>query len=59
MYLLDAGVGLAFAHVRRLNLLHTHFGEQLRYVEDVLVEWRSLALRPSRRRGETSLVTRR
>lgn len=41
VYLLDCGVGLAFGHVHSLPLLHEHYGTQLRYVEDILLEWRA------------------
>lgn len=44
VYVLDSGVGLSFAHVAGgLELLHAHYGDQLRYVEDVSIEWRTQA----------------
>jgi len=44
VYVLDTGVGLSFAHVSGgMNLLGDHYGSQLRYTEDVLIEWRSQA----------------
>lgn len=44
-YILDAGVGLAFAHVGRLELLAEHYGGQLIHVDDVALEWRRRANR--------------
>lgn len=46
VYILDSGVGLAFAHVNRLDLLADHYADQLEYVEDVLIEWRSQSTIP-------------
>lgn len=44
VYILDSGVGLSFAHIADgMDLLADHYGSQLRYVEDVCVEWRSQA----------------
>lgn len=48
VYLLDTGVGVAFAYVDRLDLLVTHYGPQLRYVDTVAVEWRVHAKRTVR-----------
>ena len=41
VYLLDSGVAFAFGHIQRIDLLHEHYGAQLRYVDDVMVEIRS------------------
>lgn len=41
IYLLDSGVAFAFGHADRTALLHDHYGTQLRYVDDVMVEIRS------------------
>lgn len=44
LYLLDTGVGLGFGHIQDgIDLLADHYGTQLRYVEDVLLEWRKQA----------------
>lgn len=39
VYLLDAGVGFGFAHADRLDLLATHYGDQLTYTLGVFNEW--------------------
>lgn len=56
VYLLDAGVGSGFAHARRLDLLATHYNEQLAYTLAVFNEWDSHAHRQHRagRPGETA-----
>jgi hypothetical protein len=36
---LDANTGFAFAHAGCLDLLTAHYGNRLRYVDDVLLEW--------------------
>jgi hypothetical protein len=41
IYLLDSGVAFAFGHARRVNLLHEHYGTQLHYVDDVMLEIRA------------------
>lgn len=38
-YWVETNIGIAFAHANRLDLLATHLGDQLSYVEDVLAEW--------------------
>lgn len=43
VYVLDTGVGLAFAHVDHLALLAAHYAGQLEYVDDVRREWASQA----------------
>lgn len=45
VYILDSGVGISFAHVDRLDLLADHYADQLEYVEDVIIEWRSQSAR--------------
>lgn len=46
VYILDTGVGLAFAHVDNLALLADHYAGQLEYVDDVRREWASQAISP-------------
>lgn len=48
VYILDSGVGLSFGHVKKLDLLAEHYGSQLEYVEDVVIEWRSQSTRTIR-----------
>lgn len=51
VYILDTGVGLAFAHVDHLVMLAEHFAGQLEYVDDVRLEWSrqaELQIRPLR-----------
>lgn len=43
MYLLDSTVALAFAHIKQMSLLVKHYGQQLRVLDDVYVEWHRLA----------------
>lgn len=43
VYLLDSTVALAFAHIKQMSLLTQHYGQQLRVLDDVYVEWRRLA----------------
>lgn len=57
VYLLDTGVGTAFAYVNKLELLAEHYGEQLTYVDSVELEWRrhaTMQLHPLRP-GHTQL----
>lgn len=42
-YLLDAGIGFGFAHAGRLDLLATHYGDQVSYTLAVFNEWDSHA----------------
>lgn len=46
VYLLDSTVALAFAHIKQLQLLTRHYGQQLRVLDDVHLEWRRLANEP-------------
>jgi hypothetical protein len=51
VYVLDTGVGLAFAHVDNLPMLAGHYTGQLEYVDDVRLEWArqsELQIRPLR-----------
>lgn len=45
IYLLDSTAALAFAHIQQLPLLLKHYGQQLRVLDDVRLEWHSLAAR--------------
>jgi len=43
-YVLDSGVGLAFASISGgMDLLQVHYREQLRYVDEVMFEWETQA----------------
>jgi hypothetical protein len=43
VYVLDAGVGFAFAHVNELAMLAEHYGTQMAYTDVVAAEWRTRA----------------